>query len=322
MLSLRGAQDPGRLSRGSRLHRSQTRLILTAFAREASSAHISDPGILLLGVRPENTVWSPESRVCGHCSACGRLEAGSGGHARLQSGVVPVDAATTWAVLTMGWGEGIVLTRGSAGNAAKALRSRRTQTRTHTAGNVPRCLQVRVAGGRWCGLRPPVPWAMSVVGTRVQSHVLYSWAFVPGSETLHLFRTPPRVTSEPQAFGTPEGRPLSPRHQPPPLAPKLWGSSRGHGLRLAGSLPRERPGAQGTVRRTWVPTAGESGFPPGRLSVRPAPGTDARGTSMNSRRWALAWSSPQDNQGLREGVRHRRPARRAVLGPCDLVGTG
>lgn len=195
--SLRGAPRSRGLGGGSRLHRSWTRLIPTAHAREASCAHISDPGILLLGVRPEETVWSPESRACGHRSACGRLDAGPGGHAGLQSGGRAHGRSNDVGRAHYGMGGGIVLTRVSAGNAAKALRSGRTQTRAHAGGDVLPCPRGPVPGDRWFGLRPPVLWAVSVVGTRVQSRVLCSWAFVPGSETLHLVCTPPRVTSEP-----------------------------------------------------------------------------------------------------------------------------
>lgn len=128
----------------------------------------------------------------------------------------------------------------------------------------------------------------------------------PAPESLPSPRPLGRLSDAPSQWGRPWS-PLSPRHQPPLLAPKLWGSSRGHGLGLAGSLPRERPGAQGTVRRTWIPTAGESGVRPGRLSVRPAPDcTDAGGASMHPAARELqpvSASAPPPTPGRRAGCR-------------------
>lgn len=118
--------------------------------------------------------------------------------------VVPVDTAATYDVLIMGWRrrwrprEGLSRERGQ-GLAFPTHADARAHGRNRAP--VP---TGRGGGDRRFGLRPPVLWAMSVVGTGVQSHALCSWAFVPGSETLHLVCIPPRVSSEPQAFGTPE----------------------------------------------------------------------------------------------------------------------
>lgn len=146
--SLRGAPRSRGLGRGSRLHRPWTRLIPTARAREASCAHISDPGILLLGVRPEETVWSPESRARGHRSACGRLDAGPGGHAGLQSGGRARGRSNDVGRAHYGMGGGIVLTRVSAGNAAKASRSGRTQTRARARGGTRAPVSAGPGAGR------------------------------------------------------------------------------------------------------------------------------------------------------------------------------